>query len=156
MFPEGEKLLWEGMVFLAFALVCGALVERRFSRLVSAAVAGGALMGICLLQGALLAHGLDRTLVLTLLPLTAYVPAVLVLHALSRSEWGLSPQAWLAERRISHVRKWLAESDLPIAELALRAGYADQSALTRAMQRLTGLTPAACANLPPMILSVPA
>ena len=65
------------------------------------------------------------------------------LHALSRSEWGLSPQAWLAERRISHVRKWLAESDLPIADLALRAGYADQSALTRAMQRLTGLTPAA-------------
>ena len=65
------------------------------------------------------------------------------LHALSRSEWGLSPQAWLAERRIGHVRKWLAESDLPIADLALRAGYADQSALTRAMQRLTGLTPAA-------------
>lgn len=30
MFPEGEKFLWEGMVFLAFALVCGALVERRF------------------------------------------------------------------------------------------------------------------------------
>ena len=56
------------------------------------------------------------------------------LHALSRSEWGLSPQAWLAERRIGHVRKWLAESDLPIADLALRAGYADQSALTRAMQ----------------------
>lgn len=65
------------------------------------------------------------------------------LHALSRSEWGLSPQAWLAERRIGHVRKWLTESDLPIADLALRAGYADQSALTRAMQRLTGLTPAA-------------
>lgn len=56
---------------------------------------------------------------------------------------GPQPQAWLAERRISHVRKWLAESDLPIADLALRAGYADQSALTRAMQRLTGLTPAA-------------
>ena len=33
------------------------------------------------------------------------------LHALSRSEWGLSPQAWLAERRIGHVRKWLAKSD---------------------------------------------
>ncbi|WP_308776670.1 AraC family transcriptional regulator [uncultured Bilophila sp.] len=65
------------------------------------------------------------------------------LHALFRSEWGVSPQAWLAERRIARVRKWLAESDLPIAELALRAGYADQSALTRAMQRLTGLTPAA-------------
>lgn len=95
MFPEGEKFLWEGMVFLAFALVCGALVERRFSRLVSAAVAGGALMGICLLQGALLAHGLDRTLVLTLLPLTAYVPAVLVLHALSRSGALATAAVWL-------------------------------------------------------------
>ena len=42
-------------------------------------------------------------------------------------EWGLSPQAWLAERRIGHVRKWLAESDLPIADLALQAGYADQA-----------------------------
>lgn len=95
MFPEGEKFLWEGMVFLAFALVCGALVERRFSRLVSAAVAGGALMGICLLQGALLAHGLDRTLVLTLLPLTAYVPAVLVLHELSRSGALATAAVWL-------------------------------------------------------------
>lgn len=33
MFPEGEKFLWEGMVFLAFALVCGALVERRYRRM---------------------------------------------------------------------------------------------------------------------------
>lgn len=65
------------------------------------------------------------------------------LHALFRSEWGTSPQAWLAERRIRRVQAWLAASDAPIAELAQRAGYADQSALTRAMQRLTGLTPAA-------------
>lgn len=65
------------------------------------------------------------------------------LHALFHSEWGTSPQAWLAERRIRRVQTWLAASDAPIAELAQRAGYADQSALTRAMQRLTGLTPAA-------------
>ena len=74
MFPEGEKLLWEGMVFLAFALVCGALVERRFSRLVSAAVAGGCACGrYGVLQGALLARGLDRTLALRRVPVTAYV-----------------------------------------------------------------------------------
>ena len=55
----------------------------------------------------------------------------------------MGPQPAGMAGRIGHVRKWLAESDLPIADLALRAGYADQSALTRAMQRLTGLTPAA-------------
>ncbi len=65
------------------------------------------------------------------------------LHALFRSDWGTSPQAWLAERRIRRVRAWLTASDAPVAELAQRAGYADQSALTRAMRRLTGLTPAA-------------
>ena len=46
------------------------------------------------------------------------------LHALFRSEWGTSPQAWLAERRIRRVQTWLAASDAPIAELAQRAGYA--------------------------------
>ena len=65
------------------------------------------------------------------------------LHALFRSERGASPQAWLAETRIRHAQAWLAASDASIAELAQRAGYADQSALTRAMRRLTGLTPAA-------------
>lgn len=42
MFPEGEKFLWEGMVFLAFALVCGALVERRFCCVPSARCRGRA------------------------------------------------------------------------------------------------------------------
>ena len=35
------------------------------------------------------------------------------------------------------------DTDRPIAELALAAGYADQNALTRAMRRATGSTPAA-------------
>lgn len=65
------------------------------------------------------------------------------LHALSRSEWGLSPQAWLAERRIGHVRKWLAESDLPIADLALRARVRRSKRAHPRHAALTGLTPAA-------------
>lgn len=53
-----------------------------------------------------------------------------------------TPQAWLADVRMRHARKWLAESSLPIADIALRVGFCDQAALTRAMNRLCNTTPA--------------
>lgn len=65
------------------------------------------------------------------------------LHALFRSELGSTPAAWLQQQRLERVRAWLVGTDRPIAELALAAGYADQNALTRAMRRATGSTPAA-------------
>ncbi|BCP54620.1 AraC family transcriptional regulator [Kaistia sp. 32K] len=65
------------------------------------------------------------------------------LHALFRSELDTTPAAWLSELRLRRAREWLANSDASIAELAFRAGYSDQNALTRAMRRTTGLTPAA-------------
>jgi len=65
------------------------------------------------------------------------------LHALFRTELGQTPQQWLVALRLRLVREWLEHSDVPLAELALRAGYADQSALTRAMRRVNGITPAA-------------
>lgn len=65
------------------------------------------------------------------------------LHALFQAELGRSPQAWLADLRLRRVQEWLAGSTASIAALAHRAGYSDQSALTRAMRRATGLTPAA-------------
>ncbi|MGQ9367087.1 AraC family transcriptional regulator [Azospirillum sp. ST 5-10] len=65
------------------------------------------------------------------------------LHALFRAELDTTPRAWLAERRLKRACEWLALSDHAIAEISYRVGYADQSALTRAMRRATGLTPAA-------------
>lgn len=65
------------------------------------------------------------------------------LHALFKSELGRTPQEWLSDVRLRFVQDTLAGSDVPLAELALRAGYSDQSALTRAMRRTTGMTPAA-------------
>jgi AraC-like DNA-binding protein len=65
------------------------------------------------------------------------------LHALFRSELQQTPQEWLAAMRLRLVRQALASTDLPLAELALRHGYASQSTLTRVMRRATGMTPAA-------------
>jgi AraC-like DNA-binding protein len=65
------------------------------------------------------------------------------LHALFRDEFDTSPHAWLLEQRLAQARAWLAQSAMPIAELALRAGFSEQSALTRAMRNAGGETPAA-------------
>jgi AraC-like DNA-binding protein len=66
------------------------------------------------------------------------------LHKRVVERFDLAPQALLSQIRMRHARKWLAESDLPIVDIALRSGYADQAAFTRAMSRLCGITPAAC------------
>lgn len=65
------------------------------------------------------------------------------LHALFREELDTTPRVWLFHMRLARVREELGAGDIPIAELAHRYGYCDQSALTRAMHDATGLPPAA-------------
>lgn len=64
------------------------------------------------------------------------------LHAIFQESLDTSPRAWLTDLRLEYVCRLLINTDLAIAELAFRAGYADQSALTRALRKATGLTPA--------------
>ncbi|WP_111430951.1 AraC family transcriptional regulator [Rhodobacteraceae bacterium DSL-40] len=65
------------------------------------------------------------------------------LHRLFREELGTTPHAYLARRRGERVLDLLARTSLPIAEIAHLTGHADQSALTRALKRSHGVTPAA-------------
>ncbi|MGV7207648.1 helix-turn-helix domain-containing protein [Oxalobacteraceae bacterium A2-2] len=65
------------------------------------------------------------------------------LHALFREQLDTTPQAWLTSVRLQWVCRRLRETRLPIAQLALQAGFADQSALTHAMRRTMDTTPAA-------------
>lgn len=60
-----------------------------------------------------------------------------------RRHFGITPAAYLRGLRIDHARQALAESDAPIADLALAAGFSSQSHFTRVFHRLTGATPAA-------------
>jgi AraC-like DNA-binding protein len=63
-------------------------------------------------------------------------------HALFRHAFGLSPQAWLSSCRLRCARGQLAGTDLAIAQIAQHAGYSEQSALTRALRREWGMSPA--------------
>ncbi len=66
------------------------------------------------------------------------------LRTLFRAAFDRSVMAYVAHRRVSVAAQMLAASATPVAEVALRVGYSDQTALTRAMRRILGTTPRAC------------
>jgi AraC-like DNA-binding protein len=51
------------------------------------------------------------------------------------------PHNWLIERRVEKARDLMTNSRLPLANIAIRCGFADQSALNRAFKRIHGVSP---------------
>lgn len=60
-----------------------------------------------------------------------------------KQSMGMSPTNYIAERRIERAKKLLQETELPISEIALRAGFSSQSHFTTSFRRLAGATPKA-------------
>jgi AraC-like DNA-binding protein len=58
-----------------------------------------------------------------------------------RNSFGKSPYRWLLERRIDCAKALLTTCDLPIADIAIRSGFSDQAAFTRAFGRVVGDSP---------------
>lgn len=52
-----------------------------------------------------------------------------------------SPHAYMLRRRIEKARQLLQSSELPIAQVALATGFADQAHLSKALKRYLGMTP---------------
>jgi AraC-like DNA-binding protein len=65
------------------------------------------------------------------------------LHAEFRRHMGVSPARYLADLRLRTAVERLRTSTRSIAAIALDCGFADQSALTRAMRARMGTTPGA-------------
>jgi AraC family transcriptional regulator len=60
-----------------------------------------------------------------------------------KQSMGVSPNVYMIEQRVERAKKLLSGSDLPIAEIALRAGFASQSHFTTTFRRLAWTTPKA-------------
>lgn len=54
---------------------------------------------------------------------------------------GMPPHQYLLRRRLEHVGRMLRETQLPLSQIALAAGFSDQSHLARHFRRLTGVPP---------------
>ena len=105
--PYTEHFLLETIKFAAFLFACGSLIQFRFSRKITGLIVSGTPLGILALQTGLLMAGLDETLVLTLLPVTAYLPAILVIHILSSSTFLPTVSVWSAGVLVSFMLLFL-------------------------------------------------
>jgi AraC family transcriptional regulator len=58
-----------------------------------------------------------------------------------KARTGLSPYQFVLERRTDRAQKLLAATDLPLAEIAYRCGFASQQHMTTVLRRKLGHTP---------------
>jgi AraC family transcriptional regulator len=64
-----------------------------------------------------------------------------------RRHFGCTVGAFVRRQRVELACQQLANTDMPLAVIALRTGFADQSHFTRTLKRLIGLTPSAYRKL---------
>ena len=58
-----------------------------------------------------------------------------------RSSVGLAPHAYVMRRRLLRAQELLASTDLPLIDIALATGFADQSHFSRRFHQMTGVPP---------------
>ncbi|HKX30239.1 MAG TPA: helix-turn-helix transcriptional regulator [Blastocatellia bacterium] len=58
-----------------------------------------------------------------------------------KQSMGLSPINYVTRRRMERAQRLLIETEMPIAEIALKAGFSSQSHFTTSFRRLAGITP---------------
>ena len=83
---------------------------------------------------------LDGDLGAEALARAARLPPAALKRALAEA-YGETPKQWVIRRRLASAREMLTRTDLPLAEIALRAGFASQSHLCMMFKREVGRTP---------------
>ncbi|MCG7359758.1 AraC family transcriptional regulator [Roseomonas sp. ACRSG] len=60
-----------------------------------------------------------------------------------RRSFGCTPHAYVMEQRVGRAKALMARTDMPLCEIAIGCGLADQAHLSRLFRRLVGSTPLA-------------
>jgi AraC-like DNA-binding protein len=58
-----------------------------------------------------------------------------------RQSLGIPPHNYIVQRRVEHAQQLLRNTDLPLSEIAIEAGFTDQSHLARHFRTIIGVSP---------------
>jgi AraC-like DNA-binding protein len=83
---------------------------------------------------------LEQTIDLESLAATAELSVYHFARTFKQSE-GATPHTYVLERRVAKARELLAATDLPLSEIALVVGFADQSHFARRFRQTVGVSP---------------
>ena len=73
---------------------------------------------------------------------TLYISKYYLNH-LFKEYSGKTPLKYVIEKRMEHAKELLAHTDLPIAEIAVRCGYAEFGSFLKTFKNVEGMTPSA-------------
>jgi AraC-like DNA-binding protein len=62
-------------------------------------------------------------------------------HRAFKQSAGITPHYYLIQRRLENAQRLLAETNLSVAQIALKSGFSDQSHFSRHFRMLLGVTP---------------
>ena len=68
-------------------------------------------------------------------------------HRQFKRSVGVTPKQFIHRLRIDRAKSLLSKSDLPLAQVAMKVGFADQSHFTAAFRRATSMTPGRYRNV---------
>jgi transcriptional regulator GlxA family with amidase domain len=54
---------------------------------------------------------------------------------------GVSPHCYVLQCRVKRTQELLADTDMPLSEIAIAVGFSDQSHYTRWFREIVGITP---------------
>ena len=66
-----------------------------------------------------------------------------IFHAHFAVSTGLPPHQWLLRQRVKAAKQLMTVRDLPLSEIAMSAGFANQSHFTRVFSAAVGVSPGA-------------
>jgi len=67
-------------------------------------------------------------------------------HRQFKRSTGLTPHRYIVQVRVEHAKELLRRSELPLAEVAARVGFSDQSHFSSMFKRMTSMTPRSYRN----------
>jgi AraC family transcriptional regulator len=137
--PDEASAIFVDHVMLA---VCAHLVQRYGGCLPSAAVTKGGLTPAQMLRAKdFLASKLSGDLHVADVAKECGISRQYFIKAF-KTTVGCAPYQWLQRQRVDLAKDLLGNTRMPISEIALKCGFADQSHLTRVFAALVGLPPA--------------
>ena len=85
-------------------------------------------------------QNLDRRISVEALAALANLSVCYFVRAFKQSV-GLTPHDYLIRRRVERTMELLADTDIPLSQIALAAGFADQSHFSRRFRKHVGMSP---------------
>jgi len=136
------RTLRRGHLFLSGAVSPRRSAMAPTSRKPGSVVRGGLAPGVLRRVRELIELELENNIALSSIAMTAGLSVYHFARAFKQS-MGVSPHRYLLQRRIEKAVALLKETELPLSEIAVTVGFADQSHFSRQFSRFMGETPRA-------------